>query len=136
VETIALSPNGKTVASGSSNGTVRLWDIETRTVTVKWTEHTQHVWSVCWSPDGGRVASGSRNGTVRVWEVESEETVLGTIKTGHGYVNAVVYSPDGSKIAIGGSHDDAISIWNARTGELLSRLDQRSYVWSLAWTSD
>jgi len=136
VLTIALSPNGKTVASGSMDGTVRLWDIETRKVTVKWTGHTQHVWSVCWSPDGGRVASGSRNGTVRVWEVESGETVLGTIKTGHEYVNAVVYSPDGSKIAIGGSDQDAISIWNARTSELLSRLKQRSYVYSLAWTSD
>jgi len=71
-----------------------------------------------------------------VWEVESGETVLGTIKTGHRFVNAVVYSPDGSKIAIGGSDEDAISVWNARTGELLSRLEQRSYVFSLAWTSD
>jgi len=136
VFTIALSPNGKTVSSGSVDGTVRLWDIEMRKVTVKWTGHTEYVRSVCWSPDGGRVASGSQNGTVRVWEVESGETVLGTIKTRHDYVYAVVYSPDGSKIAIGGSSDDAISIWNARTGELLSRLKQRSYVHSLAWTSD
>jgi len=137
VWTIALSPNGKTVASGSTDaGTVRLWDIEMRKVTVKWTGHTQRVWSVCWSPDGGRVASGSENGTVRVWEVESGEMVLGTIKTGHQCVNAVVYSPDGSEIAIGGSDEDAISIWNARTGELLSRLKQCSYLYSLAWTSD
>jgi len=71
-----------------------------------------------------------------MWNVESGETDLGPIKTGHQYVRAVAYSPDTSKIAMGGSDEDAIKIWDTRTGELLSTLSQDSPVFCLAWTSD
>jgi len=134
VFTIALSPNGKKIASGSEDGTVKLWDIEMRKVTARWTGHTREVWSVHWSADGMRVVSGSSNGTVRVWEMESGETVLGPIKTGNQYVYAVAYSPDSSHIASGG--DKAIEIWDTTTGERLSTLEQNSDVSSLTWTSD
>jgi len=132
--TIALSPNGKIVASGSEDGMVRLWDVETRKVTAKWTGHTRCVWSVCWSADGMHVASGSTDGTVRVWEMESGETVLGPIKTGNQQVYAVEYSPDSSNIASGGNK--AIQIWDTTTGERLSTLKQDSHVLCMAWTSD
>jgi len=134
VGTIALSPNGKTVASGSWDGTVKLWDIETRKIIAKWTGHTSCMYSVCWSADGGRVASGSWDKTIRVWDVESGETVLGPISTGQQEVWAVAYSPDTSKIAASGDKEKAINIWDASTGELLSTLEQGAY--SLAWTSD
>jgi len=136
VGSMALSPNGKTVASGSDDGTVRLWDIETRKVTAKWTGHTLLVRSVSWSADGERVASGSYDGTLRVWEVKSGETVLGPIKTGCRDIDAVVYSPDASKIATGGYRETAVKLWDARTGELLSTLKQDSWALSLTWTSD
>jgi len=125
-----------TLASGSWNGTMRLWDIETKKAIAKWTGHTGWVNSVCWSADGKRVASGSRDGTMQMWNVESGETDLGPIKTGHKEVRAVAYSPDISKIATGGKDENAIKIWDGRTGELLSTLRQDDPVWSLAWTSD
>jgi len=134
VVTIALSPNGKTLASGGESGMVKLWDIETRKVTAKWTGHTDYVWSVCWSADGMRVASGSDDGTVRVWEMESGEQVLGPIKSGNIMVFAVAYSPDSSNIASGGSR--AIEIWDTTTGERLSTLEQDHVVLCLAWTPD
>jgi len=134
VYTIALSPNGKTVASGSMDGTVKLWDIETRKVTAKWTGHAHEVWSVRWSADGMHVASGSLDGTVRVWEMESGKTVLGPIKTGNWQVTAVAYSSDSSNIAIGGV--SAIEIWDTMTGEPLSTLEQDSQVGCFGWTSD
>ncbi|KAG1855208.1 WD40-repeat-containing domain protein [Suillus subalutaceus] len=94
VRFMALSPNGKTITSGSSDYSVRLWDIETRKVISKWTGHTNVVFTLCWSADGERVASGS-------WDVDSGKTIL-TIKTGHKWVWAVIYSPDSSKLATGG----------------------------------
>ncbi|OAX37489.1 WD40 repeat-like protein [Rhizopogon vinicolor AM-OR11-026] len=132
---MALSPNGKTVVAGSNDGTMRLWDIKTGVVT-KLTGHTKSVWSVYWSADGERVASGSNDGTVRVWGVSSGKTCLGPIKTGQKEVYAVVYSHDTSKIASGGFNQDAIKIWDANSGELLSTVKHNTPVWSLAWTSD
>ena len=133
---IALSPNGKIIASGSDGGKVRLWDIETEKVVARWIGHANSVGSLCWSADGERVVSGSYDGTIRVWDVESGDTVLGPIKTGHQFVNAVIYSPDTTKIATGGVHENALKIWDAKTGNLLSTIKLDDPVYSLAWTSD
>ncbi|KAG1723217.1 quinon protein alcohol dehydrogenase-like superfamily [Suillus lakei] len=65
VYAIALSPNGKTVASGGYDGKVRLWDIETGKVVAKQSGHTEVVESVRWSADGERVLSGCLKGTAR-----------------------------------------------------------------------
>lgn len=76
VTAIALSPDGKKVASGSSDGAVKLWNIDTGKVIKTWTGHIKEVRSVSWSSDGGRVLSGSRDGTFRVWGVEVGETSI------------------------------------------------------------
>jgi len=136
VWSIALSPNGKSVASGSRDGKVRLWDVETKKVVAKWTGHADCVMSLCWSVDGQRVVSGSDDGTIRVWDVESGDTVLGPIKTGHRIVFAVIYSPDTTKIVTCGYNENALKIWDAKTGNLLSTIKHHSEVCSLAWTSD
>jgi len=133
--TIALSPNGKSVAIGH-DGKVRLWDAETKKVVAIWTGHDKAVRSLCWSVDGERLVSGSDDGTIRVWDVESGDTVLGPINTEHRSVYAVMYSPDTTKIATGGRDQIAVKIWDAKTGNLLSKIKHDSTVWSLAWTSD
>jgi len=133
---IALSPNGKTIASGGINGKVRLWDVETEKLVARWIGHTEGTESLCWSVDGKRVVSGSYDGTIRVWDVESGDTVLGPIKTEHRNVFAVIYSPDTTKIATGGRNETALKIWDAKTGNLLSTIKLDSRVWCLAWTSD
>jgi len=136
VWSIALSPNGKTVASGSWHGKVRLWDVETKKVVARWSGHTDVVKTLCWSVDGERVASVSDGGTIRVWDVESGDTVLGPIETGHEIVYEAIYSPDTTMIATGGFSETALKIWDAKTGNLLSTIKHDSQVWSLAWTSD
>jgi WD40 repeat protein len=129
---MALSPNGTMLASGSQDGKVRLWDIDTRKVIEKWTGHTNHVLSVCWSGDGKRVLSGSSDGTARILDAKSGKTVL-NIKTGHERVYAVIYSPNQTKIATGGDKEDAVKIWDAKTGKLLTTLKHDNIVLSLAW---
>ena len=93
---------------------MKLWDIETKEVVAKWTGHTNLVGALCWSVGGERVVSGSNDGTIRVWDVESGDTVLGPIRTGHMYVDAVLYSLDTTKIATGGYEEIALKIWDAK----------------------
>jgi len=147
VITIALSPDGKKVVSGSGDGAVRLWDLNTGKVVAKWTPGdntwTRRVLSVCWNRDGGRVVSGSDDGAATVWDVERAETIL-AIETGLIIVEAVIYSPDETMIATGGVRDEEepgeefIKIWDARTGNLLTS-DLKGHngtVYCLAWTED
>ncbi|KIK45765.1 hypothetical protein CY34DRAFT_801233, partial [Suillus luteus UH-Slu-Lm8-n1] len=62
---MALSPNGKIIATGSGSGDLTLWDVETRKLIAKWTGHTWGVGALCWSADG-ELASGCWNGTARI----------------------------------------------------------------------
>jgi WD40 repeat protein len=84
------------------------------------------------------VASGFSDGIVWVWDVKSGEPVKGLnpIKTGFQSVFAVSYSPEATMIATGGSKEHGIKIWDAKTGKLLSTIEDDRAVWSLTWTSD
>jgi WD40 repeat protein len=79
---MALSPNGENVLCGYADGTMRVWDVETGIVFIKWVGDAGSVWSLCWSPDGKRLVSGSSDGTARVRDIKSGKTVVGPIKTG------------------------------------------------------
>jgi len=145
VYTIASSPDGKTVTSGSGDGAVRLWDVATCKVIAKWTGHSAAVLSICWSQDGRQVLSGSQDGGVRVWDVESGKTTLQIEPTNPEHENMgqsvcpVVYSPDETMIASGGSGKDSkkTKIWDAKTFELVATLEEpEGSVWCLAWTKD
>ncbi|KIK43720.1 hypothetical protein CY34DRAFT_11561 [Suillus luteus UH-Slu-Lm8-n1] len=131
--TIALSPDGKKIASGGLiDSAVKLWDVDTGKVIKILTGHTNslRVKSVSWSPDGGRVVSGLDDGTFRVWDVESGKTILGPINAGDN-IGAVCYSPDAKMIATG----SRLKIWDANSGELLKTFEKVSST-CLAWTSD
>jgi WD40 repeat protein len=67
VVSVALSPDGSTLAAADSDGTVSLWDLATGQATATLFGHTEHVWSVAFSPDGHTLAAGSMDGTVRLW---------------------------------------------------------------------
>ena len=77
VYSVAFSPDGETLASGSgdlandANNTVRLWDVSTGTEKQVLTGHTDAVRSVAFSPDGQTLASGSGDNTVRLWDVST-----------------------------------------------------------------
>ena len=70
VWSVAFSPDGKTIASGSYDKTVKLWNLEGKELQ-SFKGHSSSVWSVAFSPDGKTIASGSDDKTVKLWKVKS-----------------------------------------------------------------
>ena len=113
VNSVAFSADGKTLASGSSDKTVRLWDAATRRSIATLTGHTGAVNSVAFSPDGESVASGSSDMTIRLWTTSVNQGIA--TLTGHtGAVNSVTFSPDGQTLA-SGSADATVRLWSTAT---------------------
>ena len=105
----------RTVASGSSDDTIRLWEVSTGSPIRTFTGHTSAVLSISFSSDGQTLASGSVDNTIRLWEV-STGVLLRTL-TGHtGNVVSVSFSPDGQTLASGGGYDNTIRLWEVSTG--------------------
>jgi len=71
VGSVAFSPDGRTLASGSEDNTIKLWNVATGKNTATLKGHTDIVWSVSFSPDGKTLASGSSNNTVKLWDVKT-----------------------------------------------------------------
>ena len=115
VNTLAFKPGSSTLASGSDDDTIRIWDLTWdawRSRPVRTLRgHRNDVKAVAWSPDGTIIASGSKDRTVRLWNPDSGKNTA-TLRGHERTVKAVAWSPDGTMLA-SGSDDDTIRIWDA-----------------------
>ena len=120
VLSIAFSPDGQYIASGSLDNTIRLWDIKKFKQVSCFTGHTDAVLSIAFSPDGQHIASGSLDNTIRLWDIKKFKHI-GTLYEDHiGSVSFVSFNPDGQYV-VSISLDKTLRIWNFTTRKRIQR---------------
>ncbi|QFS47689.1 eIF2A-related protein [Nostoc sphaeroides] len=135
VNSVAFSPDGKILASGSYDNTIKLWDIGTGREIYTLQGHSNSVNSIAFSPDGKILASGSDDKTIKLWDVTTGEKIR-TIQAHSKWVRSVAFSPDG-KILASGSDDKTIKLWDVTTGEKIRTIQAHSkWVRSVAFSPD
>ena len=134
VNSVAFSPDGRQIVSGSGDNTVNVWDIATGKEILTLKGHAERVDSVAFSPDGKRIVSGGFDRMVKVWDIATgKETLTITVQGRTNGVSSVAFSPDGKRIASGSWK--TVNVWDAVTGKETLR-ENFGDVSSVAFSAD
>lgn len=128
VRAMAMSPDGKVLASAGDDPNVQLWDPVNGKAGLKLSGHTDWVLCLAFSPDGKLLASGGYDGTVRLWEADTGKKLFdipakppAPPNTPPGPANtvlAITFSPDGKQLAVGGT-DAQIHLFSSADGKIV-----------------
>jgi eukaryotic-like serine/threonine-protein kinase len=120
VWSISVTPDGKRLAMGIDDGTVKLWDVGNRRLDSTMNVHPGPVWTTSISSDGSLLVTGHDDGTVHVWDLATEKE-SSSFKA-DGPVRSLEFAPFGHQVAVG-TRTGQVGIWNADTGERIVAMD-------------
>lgn len=131
---VAFTPDGKQLVSGSRDGTLRVWDLETQTE-VAALACGEPVLTLACSPDGKTLATGGRERSIRLWDVPTRQ--LRIALQGHPReVRSLAFTPDGKRLASSG-RDPSIRVWDVESGKPVAHYQGHSFaVTSVAFSPD
>jgi WD40 repeat protein len=134
VAAVEFSPQGETLASGSVDGTAKIWRRDNGQV-LQDLKHPAGVTSLAYSPDGNYLATGSYDSNVRLWRV-ADGTLTKTFSGDGATVWSVAFSPDGNTVASAGE-DKKINLWNVNDGNVQKTLSGHDLnIWSVTFSPD
>jgi WD40 repeat protein/serine/threonine protein kinase len=130
----AVSPDDATLAVGTKEGTIGLWDLNGGVLLRRLKHGARAVFCIAFDDAGVRLASGSMDRTVKLWDV-AHGNLLHTL-VGDGETNGVAFSPDGNILAAAGHAKDNIKLWDTATGRPRTRISGISGIYCLAFSPD
>lgn len=130
IAAIAVHPNGYTLAAGTLDGTVQLWNLRTGNLLTTFPAHAAAITALRFSPDGETLITASADRTLILWDLATGQQ-RATLRGHTGGIRAIALTPDGTTV-ISGSHD-GIRLWDMADGRLQQHWDgHQDWVMSLA----